>query len=431
MYSFFNTDMPPKTEYWNHDQSVANPATAINPLFDDHSELNLETIALANQLHPQQTDASLFNPAFSSTTNIPQAHGQSGYQYNNDIHDEFYFEGGANISPPPQPYTNDSETFQTYPRSSSESSPNGLNISPGASEAASTFNGDTKPTNGNMFVPSSLSTSPQMSVPGPYRQNSLTDATSSYRQNSLSESIQGGIGPRLSSRQNSITEVAGITKPSKRGSSQRSKRQMLDEQDAILIARDDSELTEEELQLKRKAQNRAAQRAFRERKETKLKELEAKLLQSEEERQKSMDQLEIIRKQNISITTENEILRSSGDIHSGGAFPSRHPHITPVNKFNFPKTQDDFIKHVLRGTDHKLKEENKNKVYADNDGCKLLALGAVWDYLQIKAEEADLDFNSIDFSDVMERLKGAERCHGYGPAYPLDLVNQAIESSLN
>lgn len=159
--------MPPKTEYWNHDQSVANPATAINPLFDDHSELNLETIALANQLHPQQTDASLFNPAFSSTTNIPQAHGQSGYQYNNDIHDEFYFEGGANISPPPQPYTNDSETFQTYPRSSSESSPNGLNISPGASEAASTFNGDTKPTNGNMFVPSSLSTSPQMSVPGP------------------------------------------------------------------------------------------------------------------------------------------------------------------------------------------------------------------------------------------------------------------------
>lgn len=50
---------------------------------------------------------------------------------------------------------------------------------------------------------------------------------------------------------------------------------------------------------------------------------------------------------------------------------------------------------------------------------------------QIKAEEADLDFNSIDFNDVMEKLKGNEKCHGYGPAYPLELVNEAIESSLN
>ena len=52
-----------------------------------------------------------------------------------------------------------------------------------------------------------------------------------------------------------------------------------------------------------------------------------------------------------------------------------------------------------------MKDENKDKVYNDNQGHKLLALGAVWDYLQIKAEEADLDFNSIDFNDVMEKLK--------------------------
>lgn len=413
--------MPPKTEYWNHDQQIANQTAVMNPIFDEHSELSQETIALAAQLHPQQsTTTSLFNPSFTGSSNISHTNGQSGYQYNNDIHDEFYFEGGANMSPPPQPYTNDGEAFQSYTRSSSESSPNGLNISPGTSEAASNFATESKRNNANLFLPDSLSTSPQISaVPAPYRQNSLTD------------SLQNNAVPRLSSRRNSITEVAGITKPSKRGSTQRSKRQMLDEQDALLIARDDSELTEDELQMKRKAQNRAAQRAFRERKETKLKELEAKLLQSEEERQKLMDQLEIIRKQNISITTENEILRSSGDINGGNAFQTRHSHIAPVNKFDFPKTQDDFIEHVLRGTNHKLKEENKNKVYADNEGRKLLALGAVWDYLQIKVEEADLDFNSIDFNDVMERLKGAERCHGYGPAYPLDLVDQAIESSLN
>ncbi|KAI5957791.1 FCR3 [Candida theae] len=201
----------------------------------------------------------------------------------------------------------------------------------------------------------------------------------------------------------------------------KSKRALLDEEDALLIARDDSELTEEELQLKRKAQNRAAQRAFRERKETKLKELEAKLLQSEEERQKLMEQLDIIRKQNLSISTENEILRTN----EGSAIGSR----VPIDKFHFPQSQDDFINEITRGTNHQVKRESINKVYDNSQGEKLLALGAVWDYLQIKAEEANLDLTTIDFTEVMDKLKGNERCHGFGPAYPLSLVQQAVESS--
>ncbi|EGW31988.1 uncharacterized protein SPAPADRAFT_61100 [Spathaspora passalidarum NRRL Y-27907] len=214
-------------------------------------------------------------------------------------------------------------------------------------------------------------------------------------------------------------------KPTKKS---KSRRQLSDEQDAALIARDDSELTEEELQLKRKAQNRAAQRAFRERKQTKLKELEAKLLQSEEERQKLVEELNLIKKQNISISTENEILRSS-KISQGGVNSSISQN-KPVTTFNFPQNQDDFIERIVKGTVHHVFPESKNKVY-DNDGDKLLALGAVWDYLQIKAEEANLDFNSIDINEIMETLRGHERCHGFGPAYPLDLVNQAIQSSLH
>lgn len=205
------------------------------------------------------------------------------------------------------------------------------------------------------------------------------------------------------------------------GNKRKSKRQLLDEEDAVLIARDDSELTEEELQLKRKAQNRAAQRAFRERKETKLKELEAKLLQSEEERQKLMEQLEIIRKQNLSISTENEILRTN----EGSLIASK----APVNKFHFPQSQDDFINEITRGTNHQVKRDSINKVYDNSEGEKLLALGAVWDYLQIKAEEANLDLTTIDFNEVMDKLKGNEKCHGYGPAYPLSLVRQAVEAS--
>ncbi|KAI5967957.1 FCR3 [Candida margitis] len=205
------------------------------------------------------------------------------------------------------------------------------------------------------------------------------------------------------------------------GHKKKTKRQLLDEEDAILIARDDSELTDEELQMKRKAQNRAAQRAFRERKETKLKELEAKLLQSEEERQKLVEQLEAIRKQNLSICTENEILRTN----EGSLTANK----TTVDKFHFPQTQDDFIDEITRGTNHQVKKDTINKVYNNPEGDKLLALGAVWDYLQIKVEEANLDLSTIDFNEVMDRLKGNEKCHGYGPAYPLSLVQQAVEAS--
>ncbi|KAL6451224.1 FCR3 Fluconazole resistance protein 3 [Candida maltosa Xu316] len=373
--------MPPKPEYWNPD------SRAMNPLFEDANELNHENISLLNQSAHANGGASLFNSNF---TTVPHQ------SYN--PHDDFYFGTVNHMSPPGEPYTTalaqQSESIINYNQSSSDSSPNNLNLSPDNSETSASFVADSKQNR-----PSSITETPHRII---------------------------------NSRQNSLSDTGGIVKPmSKRGAAQRSKRQMLDEQDAILIARDDSELTEEELQLKRKAQNRAAQRAFRERKETKLKELEAKLLQSEEERQNLMDQLEVSRKQIISITTENEILRSNGDINNHHANILSARSTPPVSKFNFPKTQDDFIEHVLKGTNHQLKEENKKKIYADNNGSKLLALGAVWDYLQIKAEEADLDFNSIDFNDVMEKLKGNEQCHGYGPAYPLDLVDQAIASSLN
>ncbi|KAI5964165.1 FCR3 [Candida pseudojiufengensis] len=206
--------------------------------------------------------------------------------------------------------------------------------------------------------------------------------------------------------------------------STKSKKQLLDEQDAILIARDDSELNEEELQLKRKAQNRAAQRAFRERKETKLKELETKLLQSEEERQRLIDQLDSIRKQNLSITSENDFLRNNDGSH---IMP--HTNVTTIDKFNFPQNQQEFIAHIMKDSGHTYDETKVNAVY-NQEGEKLLALGAVWDYLQIKAEEANLDSSSIDFTEVMSKLKGNERCHGYGPAYSLNLVNKVIKECI-
>lgn len=192
--------------------------------------------------------------------------------------------------------------------------------------------------------------------------------------------------------------------------------------------KDDTELTEEEFQRRKKMQNRNAQRAFRERKETKLKELEAKLLQSENDRQKMMDELDIIRRQNISILAENEVLKGNSAL----AFNSQNsmsPPPQPSNeRFQFPRSETDFINDMVGGTNHQVKPAYMHKVYdsPDHPGSKTLGIGALWDYLQIKAEEMGLDDGSMDVQMIMQRLRGNERCHGYGPAYPLELVDRVI-----
>ncbi|EEQ38240.1 putative fluconazole resistance protein [Clavispora lusitaniae] len=195
----------------------------------------------------------------------------------------------------------------------------------------------------------------------------------------------------------------------------------LSEQEARLMETDDSQLTEIELGIKKKAQNRLAQRAFRERKETKLKELETKLLESEEERDKLREQLEAIRSRHAVLSTENSVLRSGAE----ALCPPQEGNT--VHKFTFPKTQEQFIQDMMQGNNtHQVKAETVNSVYEEprNSGRKLLAIGAVWDYLQIKQEEEA--YENVDMMEVTMLLRGKEKCHGYGPAYPLEEVEDAL-----
>jgi hypothetical protein len=210
-----------------------------------------------------------------------------------------------------------------------------------------------------------------------------------------------------------------------------------DEHDAILIATDDSQLTEEQLSLKRKAQNRQAQRAFRERKETKLKELQSKLNQLEQERQQLLDQLTCIREQNRTITTENEILKQNNarNIDSDSAsFSMTSEHSRQLDyppnatkEFNFPVREEAFIEGLIKGTAHSIEHHDIRKVYQSPDsGTKLLGIGAVWDYLILKCEEYDIEPETIDVNLIMSKLRGHELCHGFGPAYPIDLVDHTF-----
>lgn len=235
---------------------------------------------------------------------------------------------------------------------------------------------------------------------------------------SSSSSPSGVLNSNLNTKANGIFSPVSVSEDKKKP---RSKKQLLNEQDAILIAKDDSELTEEELQMKRKAQNRAAQRAFRERKETKLKELELKLAESEEEKRRLLSQLDLMKQQNFSILTENEFLKNKSSSNQNLTNQS-----ADTTNVIFPKNQKEFIYGLAGG--HEVNNDTLNKVYdnPESPGTKLLAIGAVWDYLQLKSQENE-KYANLDILEIMNCLKGNERCHGYGPAYPLELVEQVID----
>lgn len=225
---------------------------------------------------------------------------------------------------------------------------------------------------------------------------------------------------------------------SQTNSTRRVKREMANEQDRLLISRDDSELTKEELALKRKAQNRQAQRAFRERKESKLKDLEAKLAQLEEERQRLMDQLECMRAQNKLITSEFHSLKASLGHSPSSQLPGSQynmpaPETHHVTKFEFPLSQEDFISGLVSGTTHQVHHDHLRDVY-DEPGLeeKLMAIGAVWDYLLERLEERGIELESEDITLIMGRLRGHEKCSGFGPAYPMLLVESVYnEQTMN
>lgn len=200
-----------------------------------------------------------------------------------------------------------------------------------------------------------------------------------------------------------------------------SKQQLLQQQDALLIQKDDSLLTEDELKIKKKAQNRAAQRAFRERKESKLNDLKSKLAQSELEKQELRRQLrEFQNKQNKTTNEKNP-----------PPPPPPSQNTIPETKFQFPKDENDFVDNLLGDSmpsHYKINRSKKMYTPPDSDGDKVLVVWAVWDYILYRVEEEDME---LDIIEVMLKLKGHETCHGYGPAYSLKLIDSIIEQCNN
>lgn len=159
---------------------------------------------------------------------------------------------------------------------------------------------------------------------------------------------------------------------------------------------DASVLGKEELAQKRKLQNRAAQKAFRDRKSSKMKELENKLIKSEDERHRLIECLDKLKKE--TSLEKSEVV--------------------------FSKPAELAVDDMIYQTDHIVESLLDNQYDDPETGSKILLLASVWDYLLYKAEQEGIQVNILE---IMQMLRGNEQCHGFGPGYPVDMIDRAYE----
>ena len=245
-------------------------------------------------------------------------------------------------------------------------------------------------------------------------------------------------------------------------------------------------------QSKRKAQNRAAyvhfslsgfllrpclgmlicrrdsQRAFRERKERHVKDLEAKLNDLERASASLNDENERLKHELAKVSTENKILRATNScgppkqsIPSGSISVRQDDEITKTGPMKYTPT--DFLTAVE--SDHSNVKQTPNAALDDpsttngsfvppshvtshnrktrlissqgsftpsahrisicpRTGRRLLSVGAAWDYIQAHSLFKD---GLVDIADVSQRLRGLAECDGSGPCFEERAVRGAIE----
>ncbi|CAG8971281.1 hypothetical protein HYALB_00001447 [Hymenoscyphus albidus] len=168
-------------------------------------------------------------------------------------------------------------------------------------------------------------------------------------------------------------------------------------------------------QQRRKAQNRAAQRAFRERKDRHVRDLETKLASLEKSSASVMEENERLKLQLQKKDTENEILRVTSNRNGSEALPDAGP-------MRYSPT--DFYTELLYAHDNKTPS---HRIVTSETGERLLAAGATWDYI-IKH---DLYVRGlVDVGDVSERLKRVAKCDGQGPVFEESQILLAIQQSV-
>ncbi|KAJ6443990.1 bZIP transcription factor (Fcr3) [Purpureocillium lavendulum] len=182
---------------------------------------------------------------------------------------------------------------------------------------------------------------------------------------------------------------------------------------------DDDNLTP--AQSRRKAQNRAAQRAFRERKERHVKDLEAKLATLEAAQQEASVENERLKRDLQKMSTENEILRATSSMgHGNQGSHSPEPMTTAPMRYS----PTDFYSNVLQNHQNK---SPSHRITTSDKGERLLAAGATWDYI---VSHDLFKRGLVDVGRVSELLKDCARCDGQGPVFAESDILSAVEQSV-
>ncbi|KAH0552975.1 hypothetical protein GP486_006828 [Trichoglossum hirsutum] len=172
-------------------------------------------------------------------------------------------------------------------------------------------------------------------------------------------------------------------------------------------------------QSRRKAQNRAAQRAFRERKERHVKDLEQKLTSLEQSSSSLMADNERLKRELQKVATENEILRATGINGRGSAGETNGSVVGPMSY-----SPSEFYSNLLRSHDNKT--PSHRITISDTTGERLLGAGATWDAIQ---DHSLYKSGLVDVGDVCDRLKNLAKCDGQGPVFEERDIRMAIEQS--
>jgi hypothetical protein len=185
-------------------------------------------------------------------------------------------------------------------------------------------------------------------------------------------------------------------------------------------------------QSRRKAQNRAAQRAFRERKERHVKDLEAKLFALESSATSLASDNQRLKLALQRAKTENEILRASSGTGrrmrrelSPELIHRQQSPLSPRSHDILEEEQDEDLD-GSEGVAYSAYRENDKMGGKKTDLGAMLSSAATWDFI---VEHRLVKSGQVDITDVCERLKRAARCDGSGPVFAEKEVKRAIEES--
>ncbi|KAL8767495.1 MAG: hypothetical protein Q9209_006002 [Squamulea sp. 1 TL-2023] len=184
-------------------------------------------------------------------------------------------------------------------------------------------------------------------------------------------------------------------------------------------------------QSRRKAQNRAAQRAFRERKERHVKDLEGKLNNVTSQNSSLLAEIERLQRENEKFATQNEILRATTTpLNVNQNQPGFNNHVAhPTSPIAGPMHFSPMTsRHIVSSPTERMVPPGPHRIdFSPSSGERLYGTGATWDFIQ---NHELFRQGMVDIALVSQRLQQHAICDGSGPAFPESAIIRAIENSI-